>query len=113
MADAFKEREKGEEFKFEMEQELQFKAEARRNRLLGEWLAGKFGMTSDETKAYVKGVIGSDLKETGVEDIIAKVMKDIEERGTAISEEDVRAEMGRLFAVALEQVRSDFKPDSV
>ena len=112
MADAFDDREKGEEFKFEMEQELQFKAEARRNRLLGEWLAGKFGMTSDETKAYVKKVISSDLEQPGLEDIIAKVMKDIEERGAVISEEDVRAEMDRLFAVALEQVKSGFKPDS-
>ncbi len=113
MSDAFDDREKGEELKFEMEQELHFKTESRRNRLLGEWLAGKFGMTSDETEAYVKGVIGSDLKETGVEDIIAKVMKDIEERDAAISEEDVRAELGRLFAVALEQVKSGFKPDSL
>ncbi len=113
MADTFKNREKGEELKFEMEQELQFKTEARRNRLLGEWLAGEFGMTSDETKAYVKDVISSDLEEPGVEDIIAKVMKDIEEKGAAISEEKVRAELGRLFAVALEQVRSGFKSDSV
>ncbi len=113
MADAFKDREKGEEFKYEMEQEIQFKAESRRNRLLGEWLAGKFGMTSDETAAYVKDVIISDLRESGVEDIIAKVMKDIEDRDAAISEDDVRAEIERLFPVALEQVKDSFRSDSV
>ena len=113
MSDTFKEREKGEEFRFEMEQELQFKAEARRNRLLGEWLAHKFGLTADETEAYVKEVIASDLDEPGIEDVIRKVMADIEERGAGISDEDVRAEMARLFSVALEQVNNSFKPDSL
>ena len=113
MSDTFKEREKGEEFRFEMEQELQFKAEARRNRLLGEWLAHKFGLTADETEAYVKEVISSDLAEPGIKDVIGKVMADIEERGAGITEEDVRAEMERLFSVALEQVKEDFKTDTV
>ncbi len=112
MSDSFKERGKGEEFRYEMEQELQFKAEARRNRLLGEWLAHKFGLASDETEAYVKEVIASDLDEPGIEDVIRKVMKDIEERGAGITEEDVRAEMARLFSVALEQVKASFKPNS-
>ncbi len=113
MADTFKEREKGEEFRFEMEQELRFKAESRRNRLLGEWLAHKFGLTADETDAYVKEVIASDLEEPGIEDVIRKVMADIEERGAGITEEDVRAEMARLFSEALEQVKTGFKPDSL
>ena len=113
MADSFKERGKGEELRFEMSQELQFKAESRRNRLLGEWLADKFGLTSEETGAYVKEVIASDLDEPGIEDVIRKVMKDIGERGVGISEEDVRAEMTRLFPVALEQVKEGFKPDSL
>ena len=113
MADTFKEREKGEEFRFEMEQELKFKAESRRNRLLGEWLAHKFGLTSDETEAYVKEVIASDLDEIGIDDVIRKVMADIEERGAGITEEDVRAEMERLFSVALEQVKNSFKPNGL
>jgi len=113
MADAFKDREKGEEFRFEMEQELRFKAESRRNRLLGEWLAHKFGLTSDDHKAYVKEVIASDLKEPGIEDVLGKVMKDIEDRGAKITEAELRAEMDRLFAVAVEQLKTDFKPDSL
>ena len=111
MADSFKEREKGEELRFEMSQELQFKAESRRNRLHGEWLAQKFSMTTDETKAYVKEVIVSDLDEPGIEDVVRKVMKDIEDRAAAITEDDLRAEMERLFPVALEQVKTGFKDE--
>ncbi len=113
MADSFKKREKAEEFRYEMEQELQFKAESRRNRLLGEWLAHKFGLSSDEAGTYVKEVIASDLLEPGIEDVVGKVMKDIEERRAGITEEEVRAEMARLFSVALEQVKEGFKPDSL
>ncbi len=113
MTDTLKDREKGEELRFEMSQELQFKAESRRNRLLGEWLAQKFGLTSGESEAYIKEVIASDFDEPGIEDVIRKVMKDIEDRGAAITEDDVRAEMDRLFPVALEQVKSGFKSDSV
>ena len=110
MADSFKERQKGEEFKFEMEQGFRFKAESRRNRLLGEWLAERFGMSSDETGVYAKEVIVSDLEEPGIEDVIRKVMKDIEDRGSAITEDEVRAKMDALYDVAVEQLKSDFKP---
>ncbi len=113
MADKFKERERGEELRYEMDQELQFKAESRRNRLLGEWLARKFGMTTDETKAYVREVIVSDLDEPGLEKVVRKVMKDIEERGAAITENDVRAELEQIFPIALEQVKVGFKSDTV
>ena len=113
MSDTFKKRERGEELRFEMSQELQFKVEARRNRLLGEWLAHKFGLTTDESEAYVKEVIVSDLEEPGIDDIIGKVMKDIEDHGAGISEDEVRAEMDRLYAVAAEQVKKDFKSDTV
>ncbi|NQV83452.1 MAG: DUF1476 domain-containing protein [Rhodospirillales bacterium] len=105
MSDTFKNRERGEELRFEMSQELQFKCEARRNRLLGEWLAHKFGLTTDETEAYVKEVIASDLDEPGIEDVIRKVMADIKARNAGISEDEVRAEMDRLFAVVAEQVK--------
>ena len=113
MADTFMEREKGEELRYEIEQELQFKAESRRNRLLGEWLARKFGMSSDETAAYVKEVVVSDLVEPGIDDVVRKVMKDIEDRGSAITEDEVRAKLDALFSVALEQLKGDFKPNSL
>ena len=105
MSDTFKDRERGEEFRFGISQELQFKIEARRNRLLGEWLASKFGLTKDDAAAYVKKVISYDLEEPGDEDVVRNVMKDIEERESSIKEEDIRSEMIRLFEVASEQVR--------
>ncbi len=113
MDDKFRDREKGEEFRYEIEQEIQFKAESRRNRLLGEWLAHKFGMTSGDSGAYVKEVLAADLNKPGTDDVVRKVMKDIEDRGAGISEDEVRAEMERLFSVALEQVKEGFKSDTV
>ncbi len=113
MADGFMGHKKGEKIHFEMSQELQFKAESRRNRLLGEWLAHKFGLASGETEAYIREVIVSDLEEPGIEDVIRKVMKDIEDHGAAITENDVRAEMKRLFPIALEKVKASFKSDTV
>ena len=113
MADSFKDREKGEEFRYEIEQEILFKAESRRNRLLGEWLAERFGMTSAESEEYVKAVIFSDLEEQGVEDIIGKVMKDIEDRDAGITEDEVRAQLERFYAVAMERVKADFKSDTL
>ncbi|MEE8350753.1 MAG: DUF1476 domain-containing protein [Rhodospirillales bacterium] len=106
MSDSFKDREKGEELRFGMEQEQIFKAESRRNRLLGEWLAEKFGMISSESEAYVKEVIVSDLEEPGIEDVVRKVMKDIEDRGAAITEDEVRTQMDHLFTVAAEQIKA-------
>jgi hypothetical protein len=105
MSDTFKDRERGEEFRFEMSQELQFKIEARRNRLLGEWLATKFGLVSDDAASYVKKVISYDLEEPGIEDIIRIVLKDVEERESSISEEEIRSELTRLYEVASEQVK--------
>ncbi len=113
MSDTFKDRERGEEFRYEMSQELQFKTEARRNRMLGEWLAHNFGLTKDDADAYVKEVIATDLDEPGREDVIRKVMKDIGDRGAAITEGEVRAEMDRLYAVAAEQAQKGFKSDTV
>lgn len=109
MADIFEERGKGYEAKFRLEQELLFKADSRRNRLLAEWLAEKFGMTETETKAYVKDVVVSDLEEPGFEDVVRKVMKDIEARKANITEKDVRKQIRRLNGIAEGQVQSEFK----
>jgi len=105
MSDTLKDKERGEEFRFGMSQELQFKIEARRNRLLGEWLVSKFGLANDDAAAYVKKVIAYDLEEPGIEDVVRNVMKDIKERGGLISEEEVRSEMSRLYEVASDQVK--------
>ena len=96
MSDVINDRERGEERKFQMDQETQFKAEARRNKLLGHWLAEAFGMGPAETEEYAKAVVMADLDEPGIEDVIRKVMADVVERGTDITEGQVRAKISEL-----------------
>ena len=81
MSTKFSNREKGFEAKFKMDQKTTFKVEARRNKLLGLWLAEKLGLPVSEHETYAKDVVLADLQEPGVEDIMRKVMKDISDRG--------------------------------
>ncbi|NQV45256.1 MAG: DUF1476 domain-containing protein [Rhodospirillales bacterium] len=108
MSDAFSDRGKSFEAKYKMDEELAFKVHARRNKLLGEWLADKFGMTSGEKSDYATAVVMSDLDEPGIEDIIRKVMADITDRAVDVSEQDVRRRLVELEAVAVEQLSSDY-----
>ncbi len=107
MADVFKEREKGFEAKYKLDQEKRFKAESRRNKLLGYWLADKFGMTSAEKETYAKEVVMADLEAPGVDDVVHKVMRDIAARKVSITEHEVRKQMEKLLAVAVEQVSKE------
>ncbi len=108
MANAFQDRQKSQEAKYKMDEELRFKAESRRNRLLGEWLADKFGLKDDARKAYAAEVVQSDLEAPGIEDVIAKVMKDVKDRGANVSEKEIRDQITRLYAVAYEQLRNEY-----
>lgn len=104
MSDTFEKREKGEEEKFRFDQELRFKAEARRNKLLGLWAAEKMGLGAAATEAYAKQVVEADLAHPGVDDVVQKVMKDFKAHHVTVTEREVRHEIGRLDAVAREQV---------
>jgi len=104
MADAFSDREKGFEAKYKLDEEQLFKVEARRNRLLGEWLAFEFGLTGDAVAEYAKEVVIADLDEPGIEDVMRKVMADIETRGSSVTEADVRAKLSELEGVAAGQI---------
>ena len=107
MSDAFKDREKGYEAKFQLDEELRFKAESRRNKLLGPWLAEAFGLKGSDADAYAKEVVLADLDEPGVEDVVRKVMADIEARGLQISEDDIRRKLEDLLHTAAEQLQSE------
>ena len=107
MSDVMNDRERGEERKYQMDQEMQFKVDARRNKLLGQWLAEAFGMGPAETTEYAKAVVMADLDEPGIEDVVRKVMADIDERGTDITEDQVRAKIFELDGVAVEQLREE------
>ena len=97
-------REKGFETKFKMDQETEFKVEARRNKLLGLWLAEKLGLPQSQHDSYAQEVIIADFEEPGVEDIIRKVMKDIEQHGANITDSDIRLKLDEFGKAAIEQI---------
>jgi len=106
--DAFEDRKKAQEAKFKQDQELAFKAAARRNRLLGEWLGREFGFTSDEVAEYAKDVVIADLEEAGDDDVVRKVMADIEKHGATITKDDILAKIDELNGVARAQLAEEF-----
>jgi hypothetical protein len=100
----FDEREKGFEKKFAHDQDLKFKAEARRNKYLGEWAAAKLGITGPAVEEYVKAVRKSDLSKAGDDDVLAKVAKDFTDKGVPISAADIRKHMTEFLAKAVEEI---------
>jgi len=87
--------------------ELEFKASARRNKLLGYWLADRMGLGEAEAEEYAKQVVRSDLEEPGEEDVVRKVMADIKEKGLAVTEGMLRQEMEHLLRVARGQIEDE------
>ena len=103
----FDEREKGFEAKYKRDQEIDFKVNARRNKLLGLWAAEKLGLKDAAAEAYAKTVVASDSDRPGDDDVLQKVAGDLTAKGIAVSEKDVRKEMDRLLPVARTQIESD------
>jgi hypothetical protein len=102
----FDKREEGFEKKYALDEEHKFKAEARRNKLLGLWVADKLGMSGDEANAYAREVVAADFEEAGDGDVVRKVMGDLKVKGIAMSEPELRAKMDELMALAIMQVKS-------
>jgi hypothetical protein len=100
----FDDREKGFEKKFANDQEREFRATARRNRLLGEWAAGLMGL--ENVDDYARAVVKSDFEQPGDEDVLRKVLGDLKGAGLTTSEGEVRAKMDELLAVSRESVRT-------
>ncbi len=101
MTTSFDKREEGFEKKFAHDEELRFKAYARRNKLLGLWAAELLGKSGAEAEAYAKEVVLADFEEPGDDDVLRKVVKDLEGKA---SEQQIRAQMTALLAQAVEQV---------
>jgi hypothetical protein len=97
----FDKREEGFEKKFAHDEELKFKAFARRNKLLGLWAAGLLGKTGAEADAYAKEIVMADLAEHGDDDVIAKLKADL---GTKATEQQIRGQMSELLATAVAQI---------
>ena len=98
----FDDREKGFERKFALDQDQEFRATARRNRLLGEWAAELMGL--ENVKDYAAAVVKSDFEQPGEEDVFRKVSGDLKSSGVEISEGSIRAKMDELLAISREQI---------
>jgi len=101
-----KDREEGFERKFAHDEEVKFKATARRNKLLGLWVAEKLGKSGAEADAYAKEVVMSDVEEAGEEDVFRKVAGDLTAAGADVSEHQIRRRMQELMSAAIEQIRN-------
>lgn len=103
----FDKRQEGFERKFAHDEELQFKAAARRNKLLGLWAAELMGMSGDEAADYAKEVIKADFEEAGDDDVFRKVRADFDAKGVDQSDHQLRRQMEELLAVAAEQIQKE------
>ncbi len=103
----FDDREKASESQFSLNKELEFKATARRNKLLGLWAAGLMNLEGEAADAYARQVIESDFEETGDDDVYRKVKGDLDESGANQSEHQVRKQMEDLMKTALTQIKSE------
>ena len=104
----FDKREEGFEKKFAHDEELRFKANARRNKLLGLWAAEKMGLSGPDADAYAKEVVVADFEEAGDDDVFRKVRKDFDAKGVAQSDQDIRKTMTDLMAHAVDQIKTGY-----
>ena len=102
----FDKREEGFEKKFAHDEELRFKANARRNKLLGLWAAEKLGLSGAEADAYAKEVVVADFEEGGDSDVFRKVRKDFDAKNVAQSDAQIRTAMIDLMEQAIAQIKA-------
>jgi len=103
----FEERENAFENKFAHDQELEFKAVARRNKLLGLWAAELMGLSGEEAEAYGKEVVVADFEEAGHEDVFRKVRGDFDAKGIEQTDHQIRHKMDQLLEDARKQIMSE------
>ncbi len=103
----FDDREKGQEAKFAHDAQLRFKAEARRNKLLGLWAAEQMGLSEEHAKEYAAEVVASDFQEAGDEDVFRKLSDDLKAKGAPVSDEMIRQKMAELVQTARDQVLNE------
>ncbi|ABS15095.1 MULTISPECIES: DUF1476 domain-containing protein [Brucella/Ochrobactrum group] len=95
------------EKKFALDAELRFKAEARRNKLLGLWAADQLGKKDADAEAYAKEVVAADFEESGDEDVFRKVRADFDAASVSVADEVIREKMFAFLEEAIRQVKQD------
>tara|TARA_B100000745_G_scaffold218755_1_gene145605 strand:- start:154 stop:468 length:315 start_codon:yes stop_codon:yes gene_type:complete len=101
----FDEREKTFEKKFQIDQELKFKVEARSNKYLGEWASSQLGKNNEEKQKYLEEIIKADMEEAGSEDVFRKIKKDFQKASIVLEDSEIRDQMIK----ALSRAKEDFK----
>ena len=102
----FDDRERAYEAKFALDQEQEFKAVARRNKLLGLWAADKMGLNAESADQYASAVVRADFEQPGEEDVFRKVAGDFKGSGLNVSEGELRSKMDELASITREQIRA-------
>jgi hypothetical protein len=106
MTTTFDKREEGFEKQFAHDEELRFKAIARRNKLLGKWAAERQGLSGPEADAYAKEVVIADFEEAGDDDVFRKIRADFDAQGIKLPDEDIRRQMHDLLAQAVTEIKA-------
>ena len=104
---SFDERESSFENKFKHDKELEFKATARRNKLLGLWAANLLGIHGADAETYAKSVVKADMEKPGDQDVVDKLLGDFKQRGVDMSEHRLRKQMTELMSSAVAQIKSE------
>ena len=102
----FDKREEGFEKQFAHDEELRFKATARRDKLLGLWVAEKLGLADAAAEAYAKDVVMAGIEATGDHDVFGKIRKDLDAKGVALSDHQIRRTMDELMARAVAEIKA-------
>jgi hypothetical protein len=103
----FDKREEGFEKKFVHDEELRFKANARRDKLVGLWAAERLGLTGAASEAYAKEVVSADVDNPGGDAVFRKVRQDFDAKGIAQSDHQIRRTMEEMLATAIAQIKSE------
>jgi hypothetical protein len=103
----FEEREKAFEKKFALDQDLKFRSESRRNKMIAEWAAAKLGITGPALEDYIKAVRRADLEEKGDDDVFRKIRGDLDAKSLPVSDIEIREAMFKFLEQAVEQVQKD------
>lgn len=105
----FDEREKAFEKKFAHDQDLRFRAESRRNKLVAEWAGAKLGLTGAAVEDYVKAVRKADLASKGDDDVVAKLRQDFDAKGVQVTDAEIRQMLNDSLAKAVAQIEGERK----
>jgi hypothetical protein len=103
---SFEQREKGFENQFAHEEDMKFRATARRNSLLGLWAAGKLGLAGSTAEAYARALVAADVEANGTFDVLGKLRRDFDAGGVALSDREIRRTMTDLMTRAIAEIRA-------